>query len=165
MGGGPYSAGATSPPFTPALLVLFRHVLALRKTSIDKLACVSAWLWVLGRDWNGPAGSRHQRFLERPPGGEEVASGPGHEGKRGWEDLTWGSCRASCFYFSSQLHACLLCLALPCLALSCLASPPPRTPFFLHQFPWRMDGKMTDFFPCFAHCKSAFSSAPAPPHH
>jgi hypothetical protein len=77
MGGGPYSAGATSPPFTPALLVLFRHVLALRKTSIDKLACVSAWLWVLGRDWNGTSGESSSAIFGKAPRGGGGGLGPG----------------------------------------------------------------------------------------
>lgn len=65
----------------------------------------------------------------------------------------------SCCYLPSQLHACLLCLAMPCLAFPFFLSL--FFPLLLHQFPWRTDGRMTKFFPCFfATCKLAFGAAP-----
>lgn len=69
----------------------------------------------------------------------------------------------SCCYLPSQLHACLLCLALPCLAMPCLFLLFPCL-FFLSIFsssiPLEDEWKNDQVPSMFCNSKFAFGSPP-----
>lgn len=97
------------------------------------------------------------------PGGNECQRSPSAILGKVWGPGIGKKARAGRLDFWELLDVVLLlafaiaCLfTLPCLALPCHALPffsfslsfPSQ--FFLHQFPWRTNGRMTKFFPCFA---------------
>lgn len=83
------------------------------------------------------------------------------EGRRGREDLTWGSCRTSCFYFFLAI-ACLFTSALPCHAMPCFS----RNPLFLFlSVPWRMEWKDDQVLSMFCTLVTLASRSPPPPQH
>lgn len=138
------------------ILVLSRHVLAPRRTSIDKLACLlmrvnlDAW-----ENLERTSGESSSAILGKARGPQDI------EGRRGREDLTWGVVGRRAFTFSSQLHACL---PLPCLAMPCFAFL--KTPSFSsYQFPGGMDWKDDQVLSMFLQLVTLASRSPPPPQH